>query len=433
MKCLYRFLIKQQSLTVKNLKIFLPFTINLDPYIKKLIKEEIHNMEALGVPILSESGEITLKAPITPQERRSTKLFSKKKSIGSTIQRELIPLEKKYIDLIDPSNQPPDLISEICIDFSCIPTQFKSQLLSSLTVPQVCDLVNAVGEISDEKSRYCMAISKHNINGKVLQHCEIPELKNVIGMNFGDWEMFKMMLVAMRNNEVRTENVQASEPLTKKVNKGEEKKILSHRRESVIKQVAMEEEAVSGLLAFINEDAREDYMQEEEEGTAVLDINVKTNPQEVECIYYSNVERSVQDIHKLPDTSGFNDQARKFGNKQVPGITSVPKLYVNGEDVKHDLEMECTPHVRIGHGKSSPFLRRERSSSFFNRERSQSECPDFDESEETEPAGVMSMLNHSMNKIFESRKKKQDRHSFTEFYLEPSDSVIDLTDFKADK
>ena len=41
----------KKNLTIVDMKIFLPFTINLDPYIKKVIKEEISNMEEMGVSI----------------------------------------------------------------------------------------------------------------------------------------------------------------------------------------------------------------------------------------------------------------------------------------------------------------------------------------------------------------------------------------------
>lgn len=41
----------RSSLLVSDMKIFLPFTINLDPYIKKKIKEEQQNLEEMAAPI----------------------------------------------------------------------------------------------------------------------------------------------------------------------------------------------------------------------------------------------------------------------------------------------------------------------------------------------------------------------------------------------
>ena len=43
----------RKTLTVANLKIFLPFTINLDPYLKKVIKEEVQSMEDLGIKVFT--------------------------------------------------------------------------------------------------------------------------------------------------------------------------------------------------------------------------------------------------------------------------------------------------------------------------------------------------------------------------------------------
>eukprot|EP00092_Neocalanus_flemingeri_P007739 GFUD01008355.1.p1 GENE.GFUD01008355.1~~GFUD01008355.1.p1 ORF type:complete len:1621 (+),score=387.09 GFUD01008355.1:109-4971(+) len=434
----------KKTLTVKNLKIFLPFTINLDPYIKKLIKEEIHNMEALGVPILSTNGSITPslvnRTPVTLQKQRSNRSFTRKRSGVNSVHvpthsfpfSEDASDNEMYTDLNELCNQPLDVIK----DLSCIPNEFKSLPLSSLVVAQVCDLVKAVDGISVEKSSsYCTIIKNSNINGKVLQNCDISELRTVIGMNFGDWEMFKMTLIAMRTNLVIPESLQAinnSEPIAKNLNREDEKRILTHR-DSVIKQVAMEEEAVSGLLAFINEDAREDYIQEEEDGEAVTDVTAKANPQEVDCIYYSNIVRSVQDVHALSDSMGHVEQGQRGGLKQMNAMASLPKVFVNGEDIKYEDDKERGPHVWIGHGSSSPYLRKERSSSFFSRERSQSECPDIEELEEKEPTGVRSLLNKSMTKIFENRKKKQNRNSFPGFYLEPSDSVLDMEELKDKK
>ncbi len=41
----------KKNLTLADLKVFLPFTINLDPYIKKVIKEEIQGMEEMGLTV----------------------------------------------------------------------------------------------------------------------------------------------------------------------------------------------------------------------------------------------------------------------------------------------------------------------------------------------------------------------------------------------
>ena len=58
-----------------DLKIFLPFSINLDPYIKKVIKEEIQGMEEMGITFDQIFGTATLlnppKSPLAAAEASS--------------------------------------------------------------------------------------------------------------------------------------------------------------------------------------------------------------------------------------------------------------------------------------------------------------------------------------------------------------------------
>ena len=53
---------------------------------------------------------------------------------------------------------------------------------------------------------YIETINLQNINGAVLSHCNIMELKNVLGMSFGDWEMFQLVLLALRDHEKTQKN-----------------------------------------------------------------------------------------------------------------------------------------------------------------------------------------------------------------------------------
>ena len=47
---------------------------------------------------------------------------------------------------------------------------------------------------------YCDAILAQNITGSVLAACQVVELKSVLNMSFGDWEIFNMVLAKMRRN-----------------------------------------------------------------------------------------------------------------------------------------------------------------------------------------------------------------------------------------
>ena len=48
---------------------------------------------------------------------------------------------------------------------------------------------------------YCDAILAQNITGAVLAMCQVTELKSVLNMSFGDWEIFNMVLAKMRKHK----------------------------------------------------------------------------------------------------------------------------------------------------------------------------------------------------------------------------------------
>ena len=60
--------IHKKNLTVADLKIFLPFTINLDPFIKKVIKDEMQSLEELGVSVLQPRSSAPTLPPSLHQQ-----------------------------------------------------------------------------------------------------------------------------------------------------------------------------------------------------------------------------------------------------------------------------------------------------------------------------------------------------------------------------
>ena len=43
---------------------------------------------------------------------------------------------------------------------------------------------------------------EHNISGRVLLNCNLEELKQLVAMNFGDWELFRVAVLAFRDHEL---------------------------------------------------------------------------------------------------------------------------------------------------------------------------------------------------------------------------------------
>ena len=126
---------------------------------------------------------------------------------------------------------------------------------------------------------YCHTITSNNIDGRVLLHCKLDDLKSVLNMNFGDWETFKLVVEALREDEQNSstgqrERVDSTEGgVGMRVEGREDRGQLPRSKESKFRQhkvltsmerqVAMEEATVSGLLSTLNEEAKEDIMQEE--------------------------------------------------------------------------------------------------------------------------------------------------------------------------
>ncbi|XP_051502627.1 kinase D-interacting substrate of 220 kDa B-like isoform X2 [Myxocyprinus asiaticus] len=75
-------------------------------------------------------------------------------------------------------------------------------LLSSLSIEGVCEKLKHIqGLDSSMLDQYISTIRKANVNGRVLSQCNIDELKKEINMNFGDWHLFKAMVLEQRHME----------------------------------------------------------------------------------------------------------------------------------------------------------------------------------------------------------------------------------------
>ncbi|XP_069462112.1 kinase D-interacting substrate of 220 kDa isoform X2 [Ambystoma mexicanum] len=74
--------------------------------------------------------------------------------------------------------------------------------LNSMNVDAVCDKLKQIEGLDQSMlAQYTATIRKANINGRVLVQCNTDELKKELTMNFGDWHLFKSALLEMRNME----------------------------------------------------------------------------------------------------------------------------------------------------------------------------------------------------------------------------------------
>ncbi|KAM9355175.1 kinase D-interacting substrate of 220 kDa B [Pholidichthys leucotaenia] len=84
-------------------------------------------------------------------------------------------------------------------------------LLSTMTTEDVCELVRQMDGIDQSMmAQYSATIRKANVNGRVLSQCNIDELKKEMNMNFGDWQLFRAAIMDMRHLEEETASEQGS-------------------------------------------------------------------------------------------------------------------------------------------------------------------------------------------------------------------------------
>ncbi|XP_064195872.1 kinase D-interacting substrate of 220 kDa B isoform X4 [Anguilla rostrata] len=75
-------------------------------------------------------------------------------------------------------------------------------LLSSMNTDAVCERVKQIEGIDQSMlAQYTATIKKANVNGRVLSQCNLDELKKEMSMNFGDWQLFRGAVMELRHVE----------------------------------------------------------------------------------------------------------------------------------------------------------------------------------------------------------------------------------------
>ncbi|TGZ46633.1 Uncharacterized protein DBV15_04030 [Temnothorax longispinosus] len=293
----------RSSLLISDMKIFLPFTINLDPYIKKKIKEEQQSIEEDTNLFNKQSAWHGHNVPIDqwpPQRGMSMNRHMMKLAKQSSLQGSMPPTpswgyQPSFEWQVPPTwmQMPPmEPVSKPLSATTMLPSEILEIKLSSLSVNGVCDLIDKIENLnSTQASIYKQAIKENNINGRVLLHCDLQELKKVFKMTFGDWELFRMVIVSLREMELSSFTYEegprsvrftvGSEQVLRKDHalpnnsirvsahvekeKGTSRSDGSTRRDQnkqsiMEKQVTLEEQMICGALQTLNEEACEDVL-----------------------------------------------------------------------------------------------------------------------------------------------------------------------------
>ncbi|XP_031554950.1 kinase D-interacting substrate of 220 kDa B-like isoform X3 [Actinia tenebrosa] len=71
--------------------------------------------------------------------------------------------------------------------------------LNSLTIDDVCKQLSELEGLDQKQmSTYQKVVTDNNINGKVLASCDLSELSQIMGMTFGDWQLFRAWIINAR-------------------------------------------------------------------------------------------------------------------------------------------------------------------------------------------------------------------------------------------
>ncbi|XP_030381684.1 kinase D-interacting substrate of 220 kDa isoform X3 [Scaptodrosophila lebanonensis] len=275
----------KSDLLVADLRIFLPFTINLDPYLRKVLKEDQQIIEDEGSLVLQTRPSVSHVMRSHPPPPTTYVPSPQAYPSYHMLQNDYVPNELRSRNLSS-STEPPmtPLIMSPSDSFGEDILQTK---LSDLTAEGVISLLERIEDLKPALSKLAPVLRENAINGRVLKHCDLTDLKTVLGLSFGHWELFRLLITTLRECErlprknrpqPAIADVPANVPTIKDVTDAlmqpsrepqSRKNSVSHmEKQSKIHdyeylQVTLEEQMICGALQTLNEEAFEDVASSE--------------------------------------------------------------------------------------------------------------------------------------------------------------------------
>uniref|UniRef100_A0AAQ6ARQ7 KAP NTPase domain-containing protein n=1 Tax=Amphiprion ocellaris TaxID=80972 RepID=A0AAQ6ARQ7_AMPOC len=218
-------------LTARDIRTFLPCTVNLDPKLREIIADVRAAREQMNM------GGVTYPAlPLQEAQPRPTSVYSQVSSTCSPSASFSGPFNQPAGGVVSPQphssyysgmagpqhpfynrvmgwflcTEMPTCsffleITPICFcvqGSASVMSGTPAILLSSMTTESVCERVRQIEGIDQSMmGQYTATIRKANVNGRVLSQCNIDELKKEMSMNFGDWQLFRATVLDMRHIE----------------------------------------------------------------------------------------------------------------------------------------------------------------------------------------------------------------------------------------
>ncbi|XP_069742342.1 kinase D-interacting substrate of 220 kDa-like isoform X1 [Narcine bancroftii] len=222
-------------LSARDVKTFLPCTVNLDPKLREIIadiraaRDQMSTVNITGIPFPSLPLQ---EAPSRAAFSQAPSVCSSSTSFNGNVMSPQHP-SSFYSGMVGqqhPFYNRPYFAPHICY----MPRQYFGSLqhpisrsstktslsrepnsnlvanslaaacaappLSSMNVDAVCERLRQLEGIDQAMLlQYICTIKKANINGRVLVQCNLDELKKELSMNFGDWQLFRNMVFEMRH------------------------------------------------------------------------------------------------------------------------------------------------------------------------------------------------------------------------------------------
>ncbi|XP_036006559.1 kinase D-interacting substrate of 220 kDa B isoform X4 [Fundulus heteroclitus] len=189
-------------LAARDVEMFLPCTVNLDPKLREIIadvraaREQMH-LGGVTYPTLPLQEAVPRPQPGYGQLSAAC---SPTGSFGGSLPPQ--PHSSYFSGMTGPQHpfynrhlkSLPCKVKQVC----------PVAPLSSLGTDGVCERLKQVdGMDPNMLPQYAAIITKANINGRVLTHCNLDELKREMEMNFGDWQLFRGMVMEQRHAETQ--------------------------------------------------------------------------------------------------------------------------------------------------------------------------------------------------------------------------------------
>ncbi|XP_064846789.1 kinase D-interacting substrate of 220 kDa B isoform X4 [Oncorhynchus masou masou] len=189
-------------LNSRDMRTFLPCTVNLDPKLREIIADVRAAREQMSI------GAVTYPSlPLPEAAPRPTSVYSQQSGMSAYSPSFNGPFNPPGVVSPPPHSSYYSGIAGPQHPFynrgsASVVSATPGILLSSMNTDAVCERVKQIEGIDQSMLvQYTATIKKANVNGRVLTQCNIDELKNEMKMNFGDWQLFRGTVLEMRHVE----------------------------------------------------------------------------------------------------------------------------------------------------------------------------------------------------------------------------------------